>query len=162
MVNRKIDKNNSWKQNRIESCKNGTNPTLITELKSGYVVIGDTQFLPGYCVLLYKDNITSLNNLNMDERKQFLIDMTLVGDAIKTVYKPYKINYEILGNLDEFVHAHIFPRYKWEGENVKHSIRRYAKDKFTEESNQFINLSNKEEIKYNLKVVLNELKNKYY
>lgn len=36
------------------------------------------------------------------------------------------------------------------------------KDKFKEESNQFINLGNKEEIKYNLKVVLNELKNKYY
>ena len=152
----------NWKHNRIVSCKNGTNPTLITELKSGYVVIGDTQFLPGYCVLLYKDNITSLNDLDINERKQFLIDMTLVGDAIKEVYNPYKINYEILGNLDEFVHAHIFPRYEWEGENVKHSVRRYSKDKFIEESNQFINLDNKEEIIYNLKEILNKLKSKYY
>ncbi len=157
-----IDIKDNWKHNRIVSCKNGTNPTLITELKSGYVVIGDTQFLPGYCVLLYKDNITSLNDLDINERKQFLIDMTLVGDAIKEVYNPYKINYEILGNLDEFVHAHIFPRYEWEGENVKHSVRRYSKDKFIEESNQFINLDNKEEIIYNLKEILNKLKSKYY
>lgn len=162
MENRKIDKNNNWKQNRIESCKDGTNPTLITELKSGYVVIGDTQFLPGYCVLLYKDNIRSLNDLDINERTQFLTDMTLVGDAIKTIYKPYKINYEILGNSDEFVHAHIFPRYEWEGEKVKHSVRRYSKDKFTEESNQFINLDNTEEIKYNLRSKLDELKRKYY
>lgn len=88
--------------------------------------------------------------------------MTLVGDAIKKVYNPYKINYEILGNLDEFVHAHVFPRYKWEGENVKHSVRRYSKDKFIEESNQFINLDNKEEIIYNLKEILDKLKSKYY
>ncbi len=112
--------------------------------------------------MLYKDNITSLNDLYINERKQFLIDMTLVGDAIKKVYNPYKINYEILGNLDEFVHAHVFPRYKWEGENVKHSVRRYSKDKFIEESNQFINLDNKEEIIYNLKEILDKLKSKYY
>ena len=153
--------NNSWKQNRIESCKNGTNPTFITELKSGYVVIGDTQFLPGYCVLLYKDNIKTLNDLEIEERKQFLLDMTLVGDAIKEVYKPYKINYEILGNLDEFIHAHIIPRYKWEGENGKHSVRSYPKDKFKEESSQFINLENRENIIKNLKIAIEKLKTKY-
>ena len=152
----------NWKQNRIESCRNGTNPTFIIELKSGYVVIGDTQFLPGYCVLLYKNNITSLNELDIEKRKQFLIDMTLVGDAIKEVYKPHKINYEILGNLDEFIHAHIMPRYKWEGENGKHSVRRYPKDKFKEESTQFMNLKNKEEIINNLKTALEKLKDKYY
>ncbi len=153
--------NDSWKQNRIESCRNGTNPTFITELKSGYVVIGDTQFLPGYCVLLYKHNIKTLNELEIEERQQFLLDMTLIGDAIKEIYKPYKINYEILGNLDEFVHAHIIPRYKWEGEKGKHSVRRYPKDKFKEEATQFMNLENKEKIINDLKIVLEELKNKY-
>ena len=87
--------------------------------------------------------------------------MTLIGDAIKEIYKPYKINYEILGNLDEFVHAHIIPRYKWEGEKGKHSVRRYPKDKFKEEATQFMNLENKEKIINDLKIVLEELKNKY-
>lgn len=158
MESKKIYINDNWKQNRIKSCKDGTNPTFITELKSRFVVIGDTQFLPGYCVLLYKDNISSLNDLDTEERKQFLIDMTLVGNAIKKVYNPLKINYEILGNLDEFVHAHIFPRYEWEGETVKHSIRRYPKEKFTDESNQFMNLDNREQIINNLKEELDKLK----
>ena len=140
-----------WKNNRIESCKYGTNPTLITKLKSSYVVIGDTQFLPGYCVLLYKEKVSSLNDLDIEERKNFLSEMTLVGDAINELYKPYRINYEILGNLDEFLHAHIFPRYNWEGEYRKKSVRRYPIEKFKEESTQFINLENKTLIIENLR-----------
>lgn len=38
-----------WKENRIKSAKNGTNPMVIKELKGSYVVFGDVQFLPGYC-----------------------------------------------------------------------------------------------------------------
>ena len=29
-------------------------------------------------------------------------------------FHPLKINYDILGNTDAFLHAHIFPRYEWE------------------------------------------------
>ena len=40
-----------WYENRILSAINGTNPMLIKELKGGYAVFGDVQFLPGYCVI---------------------------------------------------------------------------------------------------------------
>ena len=143
--------NEEWKKNRIEACKNGTNPTYITELKSGYVVIGDTQFLPGYCVLLYKKKISCINELTIEERRQFLTDMTIVGDAIQKVYNPHRVNYEILGNTDEYVHAHIFPRYSWEGENAKLSVRRYPMEKYRDENSQFLNMDNQEEIKLRLK-----------
>ena len=146
-----------WKEDRIQSCKDGTNPTFITRLKSGYVVIGDTQFLPGYCVLLYKEKVSSINELSIEERKQFLLDMVLVGDAINEIYKPYRVNYEILGNLDEYVHAHIFPRYEWEGKNRKSSVRRYSKERFKEEKTQFVNLSNKEAIIKKLKDTIDKL-----
>lgn len=29
-----------------------------------------------------------------------------------------RVNYEIFGNLDPFVHAHVFPRYAWESEDT--------------------------------------------
>lgn len=71
-----------WYENRILSSKNGTNPMLIKELKGGYAVFGDVQFLPGYCVLLPKREVNSLNDLPLEEREQFLSDMSILGDAI--------------------------------------------------------------------------------
>lgn len=106
----------NWKNNRILSAINGTNPMLIKELRGGYVVFGDVQFLPGYCVLLPKREVQSLNDLSLEERTQFLRDMSVVGDAIIDVCNPLRINYDILGNTDKFLHAHIFPRYDWESE----------------------------------------------
>ncbi|MGX7023801.1 HIT family protein [Vagococcus hydrophili] len=105
-----------WYENRIKSAQNGTNPMLIKELKGGFLVFGDVQFLPGYCVLLPKKEIHSLNDLSLQERSLFLLDMSIIGDALIEVLKPLRINYDILGNTDNYLHAHIFPRYQWEDE----------------------------------------------
>lgn len=109
----------NWRENRIESARNGTNPMVLAEMKSGYAVIGDTQFLPGYCVLLPKKEVFSLNDLSVSERSQFLTDMSLIGDVIIDVCHPIRVNYDILGNTDAFLHAHIFPRYAWEKEEQR-------------------------------------------
>lgn len=103
-----------WYENRILSAINGTNPMLIKELKGGYAVFGDVQFLPGYCVLLPKKEVNSLNVLSLEEREQFLSDMSILGDAIIHSCTPTRVNYDILGNTDNFLHAHVFPRYDWE------------------------------------------------
>ncbi|WP_353948359.1 HIT domain-containing protein [Sporolactobacillus sp. Y61] len=109
----------NWRKNRIESARNGTNPMVLAQMKSGYAVIGDTQFLPGYCVLLPKKEVFSLNDLSVSERSQFLTDMSLIGDVIIDVCHPIRVNYDILGNTDAFLHAHIFPRYEWEKEEQR-------------------------------------------
>ena len=108
-----------WYENRILSAINGTNPMLIKELKGGYAVFGDVQFLPGYCVLLPKKEVNSLNVLTLEEREQFLSDMSILGDAIIQSCTPIRVNYDILGNTDNFLHAHVFPRYEWESEERK-------------------------------------------
>ena len=108
-----------WYENRILSAINGTNPMLIKELKGGYAVFGDVQFLPGYCVLLPKKEVNSLNVLTLEEREQFLSDMSVLGDAIIQSCTPIRVNYDILGNTDNFLHAHVFPRYDWESEERK-------------------------------------------
>lgn len=105
-----------WYENRILSAKNGTNPMLIKELKGGYAVFGDVQFLPGYCVLLQKKEVNSLNDLPLEEREQFLSDMSILGDAIIHSCNPIRVNYDILGNTDKYLHAHVFPRFEWEKE----------------------------------------------
>jgi diadenosine tetraphosphate (Ap4A) HIT family hydrolase len=49
--------------------------------------------------------------MDRPQRTQFLSDMALIGDALLEVTGAYRINYEILGNLDPALHAHIIPRY---------------------------------------------------
>jgi len=127
-----------WKKNRIESALNGTNPTVLAKMKSGFAVFGDTQFLPGYCVLLAYPQVNSLNDLSLTERSDFLTDMTIIGDAILEVYKPLRINYDILGNKDAFLHAHIFPRYEYEDEiHRAKPVWLYSSDNWTNPEFQF-------------------------
>ena len=109
----------NWKNDRIGSAMRGKNPMVMVRMKSGFAVLGDNQFLPGYCVLLGCPKADSLNELSLPERNQYLLDMTLIGDAVIKVCKPQRVNYSILMNLDHYLHAHIEARYEWEPEEYK-------------------------------------------
>ena len=111
-----------WKQDRIGTARAGTNPTVLAKLPQSFAAIGDTQFLPGYCVLLVDDpSIDRLTDLPKAQRLEFLASMDLLGEAVETACRAEdaafeRMNYEILGNTDHTLHAHIFPRYAWEPE----------------------------------------------
>ena len=97
---------------RVELARAGANSTVICRTPSGWAVLGDSQFLPGYCLLLPDPVVPDLNALDGDARRQYLSDMTVIGDALLEVTDAYRINYEILGNTDPALHTHIFPRYR--------------------------------------------------
>lgn len=109
----------AWKQDRIGAAQRGENPLILAHMRSGYAVIGDSQFLPGYCVLLALPQVESLNDLTLEQRRDFLLDMSLLGDAITAICQPRRINYSILGNTDHYLHAHVHPRYDWEPEEYR-------------------------------------------
>ena len=96
---------------RVAEAHQGKNPSVICRLPSGWAVIGDQQFIPGYCLLLADPVVPDLNALTGVQRAQYLADMALIGDALLAVTNAYRINYEILGNSEPALHAHIFPRY---------------------------------------------------
>ena len=110
-------------QERVAQARAGTNPKVLCRMTSGWAVMGDVQFLPGYCLLLADPVVASLNDLSADERIRFLSEMTLIGDALLEVTGASRINYEILGNAEPELHAHIFPRFRDEPD---HLIRRPA------------------------------------
>jgi len=83
-------------------------------MRSGFAVMFDSQFLPGYCLLLASPMVSQLNDLAGGARTQFLHDMALLGDAIRGATGCKRVNYSIYGNLDPFLHAHVIPRYDWE------------------------------------------------
>lgn len=106
-----------WRSDRLGAAERGENPLVLARVRSGFVVLGDTQFLPGYCLLLRSPRAVHLSELSHGARREFLFEMTLVGEAIERVCKPQglrRMNYEIAGNTDPFVHAHVIPRYDWE------------------------------------------------
>lgn len=130
----------AWKQDRIGSAERGENPTVIARMPSGYAVMGDTQFLPGYCVLLAAPRVAHLGDLPLVGRRAFLTDMALLGEAITAVCTPTprRINYEILGNTDPFLHAHVFPRYDTEPpEYIPSPVWLYPRDRWTAPEHQF-------------------------
>lgn len=127
-----------WKSDRVASAIDGTNPTVIARMKSGFAVIGDTQFLPGYCVLIAYPKVGSLNELGFRQRADFLLDMSLLGDAVTAACSPLKVNYEILVNAETFLHAHVFPRYSWEPEERrKMPVWQYPRENWSLAEYQF-------------------------
>lgn len=104
---------------RVREANAGTNPTVIRRMASGWAVIGDVQFLRGYCLLLPDPVVPHLNALTGDARAQFLADMALLGDAVLQVTGAVRINYEMLGNVEPALHAHVFPRMDDESEVLK-------------------------------------------
>jgi diadenosine tetraphosphate (Ap4A) HIT family hydrolase len=84
---------------------------VIASLPSGWALFGERQFVRGYVLLLPDPVVADVNSLAPHERAQFLLDMTLVGDALLAVTGALRINYAIFGNLEPALHAHIVPRY---------------------------------------------------
>lgn len=99
---------------RVEQARAGTNPAVVCRLRSGWVVLGDSQFIPGYALLLADPVVPDLNALSRADRLVFLDDMAGIGGALLSCTDAVRINYEIHGNLDPALHAHVFPRYAHE------------------------------------------------
>ena len=104
---------------RVEEARSGLNEAVVTRLDSGWVVLGDKQVVRGYCLLLPDPVVPRLNDLSYDQRLQFLGDMTLIGDALLRVTGADRINYEVLGNWEQVLYGHVFPRYVTEPESVR-------------------------------------------
>ena len=104
---------------RVEQTRRGENPTLICRMPSGWAVLGDTQFLHGYSLLLPDPVVADLNVLDTPGRTRFLLDMALIGDALLAVTGAARINYSIFGNSDAALHAHVTPRYASEPERLR-------------------------------------------
>ena len=51
----------NWRTDRIGSAIRGENPTVLARMPAGFAVIGDVQWLPGYCVLLSDDPVATLS-----------------------------------------------------------------------------------------------------
>ncbi|MCJ0869934.1 diadenosine tetraphosphate hydrolase [Streptomyces sp. AP-93] len=128
-----------WRMDRIGSALRGENPTVLRRLQAGFAVIGDVQFLPGYSVLLADDpDAERLSDLPRAKRLSFLSDMDHLGEAVERASRRAdpafrRVNLEILGNTDGFLHAHVWPRFDWEPTDVVGSpVWLYPRDRWAD------------------------------
>ena len=99
---------------RVEAARQGENPTVVCRVSSGWIVLCDVQVVPGQSILLPDPVVSDINELTMEQRVNFLKDMTVLGDVLLEVTDAVRINYEILGNSEPALHAHVIPRYATE------------------------------------------------
>ncbi|WP_326647499.1 MULTISPECIES: diadenosine tetraphosphate hydrolase [unclassified Streptomyces] len=129
-----------WRMDRIGSALRGENPAVLRRLEAGFAVLGDVQFLPGYSVLLADDaTVQRLSDLPRARRLAFLSDMDQLGEAVERACARLdpafrRVNLEILGNTDGFLHAHVWPRFEWEpAELVSMPVWLYPRERWSDE-----------------------------
>ncbi|WP_053125920.1 diadenosine tetraphosphate hydrolase [Streptomyces ambofaciens] len=129
-----------WRADRVGAALRGENPTVLRRLTAGFAVIGDVQFLPGYSVLLVDEpGVERLSDLPRAKRLAFLSDLDLLGEAVERVCRRLdpafrRVNLEILGNRDPFLHAHVWPRFAWEPAHVVGApVWLYPRERWSEE-----------------------------
>jgi diadenosine tetraphosphate (Ap4A) HIT family hydrolase len=103
----------------IDRIKAGAFRDFVAELSSCYVILGDRQFYRGYCVLFAKLHATELYLMPADSARLLADEMRLVAEAIAAVVKPWKMNYECLGNSEPHVHWHLLPRQETETDEMR-------------------------------------------
>ncbi|MER5492427.1 diadenosine tetraphosphate hydrolase [Streptomyces sp. NPDC002454] len=113
---------------------------MLRRLEAGFAVIGDVQFLPGYSVLLVDEpGVRQLSDLPRSRRLSFLSDLDRLGEAVERACRRLdpafrRVNLEILGNTDDFLHAHVWPRFHWEPpESLRRPVWLYPRERWSDE-----------------------------
>jgi diadenosine tetraphosphate (Ap4A) HIT family hydrolase len=119
--------------NPISAALRGENPMVMARMRSGFAVIGNTQHLPGYSLLLTADPAADHpTDLPWRERRAFFFDLALLGEAVLGATRDrgaHRINYEVLGNSWNHLHGHVHPRYAWEpAERIGGPVWRYPRE----------------------------------
>jgi len=86
----------------------------IKEFEYSYLVLNRDQFFPGYCLLFTKQHSTELFDLDLKTRQGMMEEVTRTAAALAAIFKPDKINYELLGNMVPHIHWHLVPRFSTE------------------------------------------------
>jgi diadenosine tetraphosphate (Ap4A) HIT family hydrolase len=82
----------------------------IADLALSRVFLHEDQFFSGYVLLVLRRHVTELYDLAAPERATLMEEVSRVAQALARVFRPVKMNYELLGNLVPHIHWHLVPR----------------------------------------------------
>lgn len=71
------------------------------------------EYPPGYTVVEWLGrHVAEPTDLSDEEASAFWLEVLQVGSAVQQVFRPLKMNYQLLGNTIPHLHVHIIPRYE--------------------------------------------------
>ncbi|MEX2222189.1 MAG: HIT family protein [Candidatus Rokuibacteriota bacterium] len=82
----------------------------VADLDVSRVFLHEDQFFPGYVLLVLRRHVTEIYDLPATERAALMEEVSRVAQALARVFRPVKMNYELLGNLVPHIHWHLVPR----------------------------------------------------
>ena len=88
----------------------------ICELENSKVYLFKEQSHPGRVVLAYKDHVSEQFEIPEADYVRFMLDVRKVGEALKEVFHPAKINFGAYSDTLKHAHWHIVPKYEGEFE----------------------------------------------
>ena len=109
-------------------------PLFIADLGTSRVYLNEDQFFPGWVFVVLKRHALELYDLEAPERAALIEEVSRVAQALAEVYRPVKMNYELLGNQVPHIHWHLVPRLhddpepRWPVWRVTHDPRPLTAD----------------------------------
>tara|TARA_B100001146_G_C16042014_1_gene374029 strand:+ start:211 stop:639 length:429 start_codon:yes stop_codon:yes gene_type:complete len=83
----------------------------VASLPNTLVGLYDDARFPGRCLVSYRTHLDDLTEFTPEQMAQFMTESMRVSRAIKTVTGCARVNFAVLGNAVQHVHAHLIPRY---------------------------------------------------
>lgn len=88
----------------------------ICDLQASTLFLFKEQSHPGRCVLAFKGHVNELFELPEQDYALFMADARKVGETLKKLFSPTKINFGAYSDTLHHVHWHIVPKYEGEFE----------------------------------------------
>jgi diadenosine tetraphosphate (Ap4A) HIT family hydrolase len=85
-------------------------PLFIADLGTSRAYLNEDQFFAGWVFVVLKRHALELYDLEPQERASLIEEVSRVARALADVYRPVKMNYELLGNQVPHIHWHLVPR----------------------------------------------------
>ncbi len=84
----------------------------IAELAHCRVILNRDQFFTGYTFVVAREHVTELFHLERAARAALVEEVNSIAEALFNLFKPDKMNYELLGNMVPHMHWHLVPRFR--------------------------------------------------
>lgn len=101
----------------------------ICDLNVSMLYLFKEQSHPGRVIVAYKDHVSEIVDISLEEQKAFFEDVRHASEALHKAFAPKKVNYGAYGDTGCHLHFHLVPKYtdefEWGGTFAMNPDRKY-------------------------------------
>lgn len=96
-----------------DSCKycNIPEEKILHRTPVSFIMFG-SQLHPGHVKIIYREHVEDIRELPPRIQNALWSDVMKTARAVDRVFRPDRLNYQLLGNWEPHIHWHIYPRYR--------------------------------------------------